>query len=63
LPQPSTLIEGKYEILGKIREGGMGTIYRVRHRLLDEIRVIKVLKAQSLSDEDMKRRLVGPRHA
>ena len=36
----------------------MGTIYRVRHRLLDEIRVIKVLKAQSLSDEDMKRRFV-----
>jgi eukaryotic-like serine/threonine-protein kinase len=58
LPQPSTLIEGKYEILGKIREGGMGTIYRVRHRLLDEVRVIKVLKAQSLSDEDMKRRFV-----
>jgi serine/threonine protein kinase len=58
LPQPSTLIEGKYEILGKMREGGMGTIYRVRHRLLDEIRVIKVLKAQALSDEDMKRRFV-----
>jgi serine/threonine-protein kinase len=58
LPQPSTLIEGKYEILGKLREGGMGTIYRVRHRLLDEIRVIKVLKARALSDEDMKRRFI-----
>lgn len=36
----------------------MGTIYRVRHRLLDEIRVIKVLKAHALTDEEMKRRFV-----
>jgi len=36
-------IEGKYEILGKLREGGMGAVYRVRHRLLDEVRVVKVL--------------------
>ena len=53
-----TLFEGKYEILGKIREGGMGTIYRVRHRLLDEIRVVKVLKPQALSNEEMKRRFI-----
>jgi serine/threonine protein kinase len=58
LQQPGTLIEGKYEILGKIREGGMGTIYRVRHRLLDEVRVVKVLKPQALSSEEMKRRFV-----
>jgi serine/threonine protein kinase len=37
--------EGKYEILEKIREGGMGAIYKVRHRLLDEIRAIKVMRA------------------
>jgi serine/threonine protein kinase/outer membrane biosynthesis protein TonB len=36
-------IEGKYEILGKLREGGMGAVYKVRHRLLDEVRVVKVL--------------------
>jgi serine/threonine-protein kinase len=40
-------IDGKYEILEKIREGGMGAIYKVRHRLLDEIRVVKVIRAQS----------------
>lgn len=37
-------IEGKYEILDKLREGGMGAIYKVRHRLLDEERVIKVIR-------------------
>ena len=36
--------EGKYEILEKIREGGMGAVYKVRHRLLDELRVIKVIR-------------------
>jgi serine/threonine-protein kinase len=39
-------IEGKYEILGKIREGGMGAVYKVRHRLLDEVRVVKVVRSQ-----------------
>ena len=40
-------IEGKYEILGKLREGGMGAVYKVRHRLLDEVRVVKVVLPQS----------------
>ncbi len=58
MPQPGTLIEGKYEILGKIREGGMGTIYKVRHRLLDEVRVVKVMKPSITADEELKRRFV-----
>lgn len=58
LQHPQTLIEGKYEIIAKIREGGMGTIYKVRHRLLDEVRVIKVMKPQVVADHDLKRRFV-----
>jgi serine/threonine-protein kinase len=58
LQQPGTLLEGKYEILGKIREGGMGSIYRVRHRLLDEVRVVKVLRPQVVEDPEMKRRFL-----
>jgi len=55
--QPAgTLIEGKYEILPKIREGGMGTIYRVRHRLLDEVRAIKVIRAAQQKAEDLMTR-------
>ena len=51
-----TLLEGKYEILDRLREGGMGTIYRVRHRLLDEVRVIKVMRPHAVADKDLKRR-------
>jgi serine/threonine-protein kinase len=34
----------------------MGTIYRVRHRLLDEIRVIKVMQPHVVGDAEMRRR-------
>ena len=43
----SEQIDGKYEILGKLREGGMGSLYKVRHRLLDEVRVVKVIRSQA----------------
>ena len=58
MEQPKLLFEGKYEILAKIREGGMGTIYRVRHRLLDEVRVVKVMRPHVVADEDLKRRFL-----
>ncbi|MEM9597430.1 MAG: protein kinase [Acidobacteriota bacterium] len=49
-------IEGKYEILSKLKEGGMGAIYKVRHRLLDEVRVVKVLRPQHEDDEELRAR-------
>ena len=36
-------LEGQYEILEKLQEGGMGATYKVRHRLLNELRVVKAL--------------------
>ncbi|HEY6321531.1 MAG TPA: serine/threonine-protein kinase [Thermoanaerobaculia bacterium] len=53
LAPPLQRIEGKYEILGKIREGGMGAIYKVRHRLLDEIRVIKLMRPLMAEDQEL----------
>ena len=53
----AALLEGKYEILDKIGEGGIGSIYKVRHQLLDEIRVIKVLRAQVAGRDDLQQRL------
>jgi serine/threonine protein kinase len=53
---PNRRIEGKYEILEKLREGGMGAIYKVRHRLLDEVRVIKLMRSQLGEDPEFKAR-------
>jgi serine/threonine-protein kinase len=50
---PLQRIEGKYEILEKLGEGGMGAVYKVRHRLLDEVRVIKVMRPQLSPAEDL----------
>lgn len=52
------LLEGKYEILDKIAEGGIGSIYKVRHLLLEEVRVIKVLRSQVADREDLHQRLL-----
>ncbi|HXM70561.1 MAG TPA: serine/threonine-protein kinase, partial [Thermoanaerobaculia bacterium] len=57
LALPLQRIEGKYEILEKIREGGMGAIYKVRHRLLDEIRAIKVMRPQLVEDQQLNAEL------
>ena len=51
-------IEQKYEILEMMGEGGMGEIYRARHRYLDEIRVIKTMRPQLRSNPDMQARFL-----
>jgi serine/threonine protein kinase len=51
-------LEDKYEILEKVSEGGMGTVYKVRHRLLDEIRVIKVIRRELQNDEQLRTRFL-----
>ena len=51
-------VEGKYEILRKLREGGMGAIFLVRHRLLDEQRVVKVLRSQLKEEKELRDRFV-----
>ena len=48
--------EGKYEILERIGEGGMGAVYKVRHRLMNEIRVIKTMRAHLADREESRER-------
>lgn len=51
-------LDGKYEIIEKIREGGMGAVYKVRHRLLEELRVIKVMRPHLADDEVLQARFL-----
>jgi serine/threonine protein kinase len=58
-------LDEKFELLGKLGEGGMGSVYKVRHRLLNQILVVKVMTPRSAaSPEHQKRFLRSPdRHA
>ena len=56
-------LEGKYEILEKIQEGGMGAIYRVRHRLLGEERVVKVMRPHLQGDSGLRGRFLAEARA
>ncbi len=53
---PLARIDDQYEIVGKIKEGGMGEIYKVRHRLLDELRVVKILHPELVGDSELNER-------
>jgi serine/threonine protein kinase len=58
LPNPFSHVPeigAKYDSFELMAEGGMGTLYRVRHKYLDELRVIKSIKAESKSDEARER--------
>ncbi|HET9226579.1 MAG TPA: serine/threonine-protein kinase, partial [Thermoanaerobaculia bacterium] len=44
MPTLRESIEAKYEILERIGQGGMGAVYKARHRLLDQERAIKVIR-------------------
>jgi len=52
------VVGGTYEVVEKLREGGMGAIYRVRHLLLDEPRVIKVMRTALEEDRHARERFL-----
>jgi eukaryotic-like serine/threonine-protein kinase len=53
---PSTLIGGKYEILGLIGRGGMGSVYEGRHKSLGTPCAIKFIDAEYANSQDARSR-------
>ncbi|MBZ9686748.1 Stk1 family PASTA domain-containing Ser/Thr kinase [Clostridium estertheticum] len=47
-----TLLLNRYELLEKIGEGGMGTVYKAKCHLLNRFVTVKILKAELSNDED-----------
>src|SRR5262245_44365171 len=46
-------ISNKYEVLSQLGQGGMGTVYKVRHTHLDTTLALKVLQPSFLEGSDM----------
>jgi serine/threonine-protein kinase len=51
-----SVIRGKYRILSKVGQGGMGTVYKALHLAFDELRALKVIAPEILHDELFVRR-------
>jgi len=50
---PDLLSQARYEILGLLGRGGMGTVFKARHRLMGREVALKVVNAHLLSDPQM----------
>lgn len=54
--EPGMIIRGKYQILQWVGAGGMAAVYRAKHRLLNELRAIKVVLPKYSDDQDFLKR-------
>lgn len=51
-----TLVRGKYRILAKIGQGGMGSVYKAMHVRFKEVRALKVMGPELAGDPNFFRR-------
>ena len=52
-------IDSRFEVLAKLGEGGMGCVYKVRHRDLDEVQIVKTLQARLSTNEALRARFIN----
>lgn len=57
-PRVRAIVDGRYEILEPLGEGGMGTVYAVRHVTLDRRFAMKVLRRDLSTDAELTARFL-----
>ncbi len=55
---PGTILDGRYEILAPLAEGGMGAVYKARRRLLGDEVAIKIVRAEFAAAESARDRFL-----
>jgi serine/threonine-protein kinase len=57
-PLVGTRVDGRYDVVSLLGEGGMGRIYEVRHAALDRAFAMKVLRIELALDADLASRFI-----
>jgi serine/threonine-protein kinase len=57
-PLLGSVIDDRYEVEAVLGEGGMGTVYRVRHRILERLFALKALRLDLARDADLGERFL-----
>jgi eukaryotic-like serine/threonine-protein kinase len=58
-PLLGTTIDGRYEVIGVVGEGGMGTVYEVRHKMLGRTFAMKLLRRDLAREADLAARFIN----
>jgi tRNA A-37 threonylcarbamoyl transferase component Bud32 len=53
---PGTIIDGRFEIVDFLGEGGMGTVYSARHKAMGRQIALKLLKSNLVAEDDKVQR-------
>jgi serine/threonine protein kinase len=53
-----TILDGRYEVIAPIAEGGMGAVFRARRRLLGDEVAVKIVRAESAGDRGARERFL-----
>lgn len=57
-PLTGTVVDRRYEVLAPLGEGGMGTVYKVRHMTLNRLFAMKVLRRDLAADSGLAARFL-----
>jgi hypothetical protein len=60
---PELAASRKFEVVGKLGEGGMGAVYQARHTFLGEMVAIKVMSGDALGHPEARARFLGEMRA